>query len=110
MSNRKKLVKPVESGAEYGLYVWRLPNGEFFSDDDGNVLNVPSMKFDLGKMKALADAARYWGKPDGEAIFMPGVGRATETQKQEDIQRMAEGLTPYGDTDNWREVFKNARG
>jgi hypothetical protein len=22
---------------------------------------------------------------------------------------MAEGLTPYGDTDNWREVFHNAR-
>jgi hypothetical protein len=22
---------------------------------------------------------------------------------------MAEGLTPYGDTDNWKEVFHNAR-
>jgi hypothetical protein len=22
---------------------------------------------------------------------------------------MAEGLTPYGDTDNWKEVFQNAR-
>jgi hypothetical protein len=22
---------------------------------------------------------------------------------------MAEGLTPYGDTENWREVFQNAR-
>lgn len=109
MSNRKKLVNAVESKAEYGIYVWILPNGEPFMDDRGNTLNVPSKKYDISKMNALAEAAKYWGKPDGQAKFMPGVGRATDDQAREDIERMSEGLTPYGDTDNWREVFQNAR-
>jgi hypothetical protein len=40
---------------------------------------------------------------------MPGVGRATDTQAREDIERMAEGLTPYGDSENWKELFSNGR-
>jgi hypothetical protein len=109
MSKNKNKVQAVESTAEYGIYVWILPNGEPFMDDDGNTLNVPSVKYDIKKMKALADAAAYYGHPDGQAMFMPGVGRATATQYQEDIERMASGYTPYGDTGNWRELFKNAR-
>jgi hypothetical protein len=110
MSKRQQKVKAVESTAEYGIYVWKLPNGNFFQDDDGNTLNVPSVKFDIQKMKSLSDAAAYYGQPEGTAVFMAGVGRSTEDQSREDVQRMAEGLTPYGDTDNWREVFqKNGR-
>jgi hypothetical protein len=110
MSQRKQKVVPVESNAEYGIYVWKLPNGRLFQDDDGNTLNVPSIKFDISKMKSLAEAAAYYGQPDGTPEFMAGVGRSTDDQAREDVQRMAEGLTPYGDTDNWREVFqKNGR-
>lgn len=109
MSNKQNKLQVVESTANYGIYVWILPNGEPFQDDDGNTLNIPSMQYDIKKMKQLADAAAYYGKPDGQALFMPGVGRATEAQYQEDVERMASGYTPYGDTGNWRELFKNAR-
>jgi hypothetical protein len=108
MSNRKK-IQPVRSSAKYGLYVWKLPNGKFFEDDQGNVLNIPSYEHDIEKMSKLSQAAAYWGKPDGKPEFIPGVGRATEAQYEEDIDRMASGLTPYGDTDAWREEFNNAR-
>jgi hypothetical protein len=40
---------------------------------------------------------------------MPGVGRVSDTQARQDIDRMAEGYTPYGDTDNWKEIFANER-
>jgi hypothetical protein len=73
------------------------------------IMTVTLSMFHQYNMKALADAAAYWGKPEGTAKFMPGVGRATDTQAREDIERMAEGLTPYGDTENWRELFNNAR-
>lgn len=109
MTNRENKLVVVENKSQYGLYVWQLPNGEIFKDDDGNMLNVPSMQFDIKKMKQLADAAAYYGKPEGKAVFMPGVGRASETQYAEDIERMKSGLTPYGDTSNWRELFNNAR-
>jgi len=109
MNNNKQGVEAVESNAQYGLYVWILPNGEPFKDDDGNMLNIPSMKHDIKKMSLLSKSAAYWGKPDGVAKFMPGVGRVSDTQAREDIDRMAEGLTPYGDTDNWKELFANER-
>lgn len=109
MSNMNQKIKAVESTAEYGLYVWKLPNGEYFTDGDGNTLNVPSMKFDIQKMNRLAEAAAYYGAPDGQAFFMAGVGRATDSMLAEDTERMASGLTPYGDTDNWRELFANER-
>jgi hypothetical protein len=109
MAKRENKIQVVQNSANYGIYVWILPNGEPFMDDQGNTLNVPSMQYDIKKMKALADAAAYYGKPDGQAMFMPGVGRATETQYKEDVERMASGYTPYGDTGNWRELFQNAR-
>jgi hypothetical protein len=109
MSNQNQKLTVVEDKSKYGIYVWILPNGEPFMDDDGNTLNVPSVQFDIQKMKSLAEAAAYWGKPDGSPKFMPGVGRVTDEQAREDVQRMAEGLTPYGDTENWKELFLNAR-
>lgn len=108
MSNRENKLLVVEDKADFGIYVWRLPNGDFFKDDDGNTLNVPSKKYDISKMKALSDAAAYYGQPEGEAVFLPGVGRATESQYAEDLERMKNGFTPYGDTSNWRELFRNA--
>lgn len=109
MRNFQPGLEAVESSAEYGIYVWILPNGEPFQDDDGNTLNIPSMKHDIKNMNLLAKSAAYWGKPDGVAKFMPGVGRVTDDQAREDRDRMAEGLTPYGDTDNWKELFANER-
>jgi hypothetical protein len=109
MSNKQNKVQVVGDKSTYGIYVWRLPNGDFFQDDDGNTLNVPSVKYDIQKMKALSDAAAYYGQPQGEAVFLAGTGRATDDQYREDIERMASGYTPYGDTSNWRELFRNAR-
>jgi hypothetical protein len=71
MSKPKNKVQTVQSSAEYGIYVWELPNGTTFQDDQGNTLNVPARKYDITKMKQLADAAAYWGKPEGKAVFMP---------------------------------------
>jgi hypothetical protein len=107
MSNKKR-IQPIRSAAKFGLYVWKLPDGSYFSDNLGNTLNVPSYEHDIEKMSRLTEAARYWGKPEGKPVFLAGVGRATESEYQEDLERMSSGLTPYGDTDSWREEFKNA--
>lgn len=109
MNNRKNGLDVVQSTADYGIYVWILPNGEPFKDDEGNTLNIPSMKGDMKNIGLLTKAAAYWGQPDGLPKFMPGVGRVTDAEAREDIERMANGLTPYGDTDNWKEIFANAK-
>lgn len=108
MSNKKK-IKPIRNPEKFGIYAWQLPNGDLFKDDMGNVLNIPSKEHDIEKMNKLSKAAAYWGKPDGKPVFMPGVGRVTESEYEEDMERMISGLTPYGDTGAWREEFSNAR-
>lgn len=91
MTNSK--FRPVEESS-FGLYVWKLPSGELLGNTDGDVLNVPSEKFDLGKMKMLRDAATYYGFPEGECVFLSGRRRVTEDELEEQKERLKDGLTP----------------
>lgn len=79
---------------DWGLYFWRLPNGHLFKDEDGNLLNIPSMRGDLSKMAELRKAAAYYGQPEGEAWFYAGIKRATDEEYSEQKQRLKEGLLP----------------
>lgn len=90
----KRRIKSVQSKADYGLYVWMMTNGKPFSDGNGNVLNIPGRKYDIEKMAQVANAARYYGAPDGEAKFVPGVQRVSKMRHSEEIDRMKEGLIP----------------
>lgn len=89
----KSTFKPVEE-SKYGVYVWRMPDGRFVSDGDGNFLNIPSEKFDLSKMKALREAVNYYGITEGEAVFLSGRRRVTDSEYEEQQERMVNGLTP----------------
>lgn len=100
MSNTKK-AKIGKSKAtwmpkmyDWGLYFWRLPDGHLFKDEDGNMLNIPSMRGDLSKIAELRKAAAYYGQPEGEAWFYAGIRRATDEQYEEQKQRLKEGLIP----------------
>ena len=101
MSNRKKLKRPritrVQENAntDWGVYVWRnKSNGRIFRDDDNNVLNIPSRRMDIAKMKIISDAAAHYGEPEGEAVFIPGAQRATDSEYTNQIERMKSGELP----------------
>jgi hypothetical protein len=79
---------------DWGLYFWRLPSGHLFKDQDGNMLNIPSMRGDLSKIAEIRKAAAHYGQPEGEAWFYAGVRRATDEQYEEQRQRLKEGLIP----------------
>ena len=81
-------------GYEWGLYFWRLPSGHLFKDEEGRLLNIPSIKDDLGQMAKIRQAAAHYGQPDGEPWFYPGVNRATDEEYQEQLDRLNEGLIP----------------
>jgi hypothetical protein len=81
-------------GYEWGLYFWRLPDGHLFKDDEGRMLNIPSVKGDLGQMAKLRQAAAHYGQPDGEPWFYAGVNRATDEEYAEQLDRLNEGLLP----------------
>ena len=100
MSNTKK-AKIGKSKAtfmpkmyDWGLYFWRLPSGHLFKDQDGNLLNIPSMRGDLSKISELRKSAAHYGEPDGDAWFYAGIKRATDEEFSEQQERLKSGLIP----------------
>lgn len=81
-------------GYEWGLYFWRLPDGHLFKDDEGRLLNIPSVKNDIGQLAKLRDAARSYGQPEGTPWFYAGINRATDDEYQEQLDRLDQGLIP----------------
>jgi hypothetical protein len=81
-------------GYAWGLYFWQLPDGHLFKDDDGRPLNIPSVEGDIGQMAKLRDAAAANGQPEGNPWFYAGIGRATDDEYEEQVQRMEQGLIP----------------
>ena len=77
-----------------GIYVWQLPTGKYFTDDDGNALSIESMRDDPAKIKELSDAARYYGQPEGKAVFFANVRKISDEEHSEQLDRMKQGLIP----------------
>jgi hypothetical protein len=81
-------------GYEWGLYFWQLPDGHLFKDEEGRLLNIPSIKDDLGQIMKLRQAAAHYGQPEGKPWFYAGVNRATDDEYQEQLDRLDQGLIP----------------
>lgn len=83
-----------ENFSNYGTYVWVKPNGKPFTDEDKNALSIEGMKDDKLKIKELADAAKYWGQPEGRAVFYPNMKKISDAEHSEQVDRMNQGLIP----------------
>jgi hypothetical protein len=81
-------------GYEWGLYFWRLPDGHLLKDGDGRLLNIPSVRHDIGQIGKLRDAAKNFGYPEGSPWFYAGINRATDDEYQEQLDRLDQGLIP----------------
>lgn len=87
--------KVIQKDYDWGLYVYKKSNGKWFTDGEGNVLNIPSMRNDITKITELKNAAKHYGDPgDGQAIFVPGLTRISEEEYTEQLDRMKNGLIP----------------
>jgi hypothetical protein len=85
----------IEKKYNWGLYVYKKSNGKWFTDGDGNILNIESMRGDISKISQLRDAAKHYGDDgEGDAVFVPGLTRVTDEEYSEQVDRMKEGLIP----------------
>lgn len=85
----------IEKKYNWGLYVYKKSNGKWFTDGEGNVLNIPAVRGDITKIAELKQAAVYYGdEGDGECIFVPGLTRVTEEEHSEQMDRFKQGLIP----------------
>lgn len=94
----------IEKKYNWGLYVYKKANGSWFTDGEGNVLNIESMRNDLEKITELKAAAKYYGdEGDGEAVFVPGLTRISDEEHSVQLSRMKEGLIPsMNDLGAWK--------
>jgi hypothetical protein len=83
-----------ENFSNFGTYVWIKPNGRPFMDSDKNVLSIEGMRDDKSKIRELADAAKYWGQPEGRAVFYPNMKKISDEEHSEQVDRMSQGLIP----------------
>lgn len=96
--------KVIEKNYDWGLYVYKKADGKWFTDGQGNVLNIESMRGDLAQITKLKQAAIYYGdEGNGEAVFVPGLTRITEEEHSEQLDRMKNGLIPsMNDLGAWK--------
>ena len=93
VSNVRK--KVIEKQYDWGLYVYKKSSGKWFTDGEGNVLNIESMRGDISKISELKNAAKHFGDPgDGEAVFVAGLTRITDEEHSEQLDRLKQGLIP----------------
>ena len=102
VSNVRKKVIP--KNYEWGLYVYKKANGRWFTDGEGNVLNIPAMRGDVSKISELKKAAIHYGDDGlGEAVFVAGLTRISDEEYSEQMERMKEGLIPsMNDLGAWK--------
>jgi hypothetical protein len=94
----------IPKNYDWGLYVYKKSNGKWFTDGEGNVLNIPSNKGDILKITELKQAAIHYGDDgQGEAIFVPGLTRISDEEYSEQIDRMKQGMIPsMNDLGAWK--------
>lgn len=93
MADNKSRITQV-SETNLGVYVWQLPDGDFVADENANVMSISAFRGDLGAMNALRKAAKHYGFPEGEAVFLEGARKIDDEELQEQIHRMNQGLVP----------------
>jgi hypothetical protein len=105
----KPLVKNVrrqiiEKKYNWGLYVYKKSDGKWFTDGQGGVLNIESVRGDINQITKLKNAAKYYGDDgEGEAVFIPGLTRISEEEHSEQLDRMKQGLIPsMNDLGAWK--------
>lgn len=80
------------------MLVWQTPEGEFLTDDDGNFMHVfctnQDPKIIAAAIRALADAAKGYGYPDGKAVFWAGRRPIDDEELERQLARADQGLVP----------------
>lgn len=76
------------------MYVWQLPSGEYLGDEDGNFMYVFCEEGDKDSIKALTDAARHYGYPEGKPVYWSGRRPISDEEYQNQLERARAGLVP----------------
>jgi len=87
---KRKLIEEYN----WGVYIWKTPEGKVVKNSDGDLLLINSIKNDQIQMEKLKKAAESCGIEGGQPIFLSGHRPVTEEQYEHQKARLAAGLVP----------------
>jgi hypothetical protein len=87
---KKKIIEEYN----WGVYIWKTPEGKVVKNDNGDFLLINSIKNDSSQIEKLRKAAESCGVDGGQAIFLSGHRPVTDEQYEYQRSRLAAGLIP----------------
>lgn len=84
-----------EPDLKHGICVWRLPDGTYVQDGDGNYLCAGPTKLNntIVERKMIA-AARSCGITTGSPFWLPGFRKITNSEWEDQMERLLDGKVP----------------
>ena len=87
---KRKLIEEYN----WGIYVWKTPEGKVIKNDNGDFLIINSIKNDKDQIEKLERAAKSLGVESGSPIFLSGHRPVSEEQYEYQKSRLSMGLVP----------------
>lgn len=91
-SKRRNL--SVVDEMRFGVYVWRMPDGRWVGDEDGNWLSISAEKGDVRRIQELTAAVRSYGIEEGAPFFLAGHRKIDDEEYERQKARMELGIIP----------------
>lgn len=86
-------MKIVDEGINWGVYK-AYTRGRPIMDEDGNYLNIASMRGDQRRIRELIHAAESFGLDEISVEFIPGARQIDDEEYEQQVDRLREGYVP----------------
>lgn len=84
-----------EEDRGFGIFVWQKTDGSFVKNSEGEYLCVgPVAKNNQEAVLNLAAAAATCGFPTGKAVYMNGFRKITQSEWEDQMERLMDGKIP----------------
>lgn len=82
---------------DWGVCLWRMPDGAFLGDDEGRFLSAQGALYDwMIESKMRKAAVSYLGEEarSGKPFWMPGSRKVSDSEAEDQMERLLEGRIP----------------
>ena len=80
----------------FGVCLWKMPDGGFITDGDGNYMCAEGMIGDRRVESHMIEAAKYWAGSDngGKPHWVDGARKISGEERKEQEGRLGDGFLP----------------
>lgn len=92
----KTNIKSVSQGQfdQFGVYLWKMPDGSYIADDNRNFLSIASSFGDVSRISKLRSYVKTLGISEGSPEFFAGHRKVSDEEYAEQQSRLKSGIIP----------------